>query len=243
MPYGLPPAFSVTPTLIKDQTSCTILTPNGSATASVGGVTAGFTFDWFKGQSTLVIDQVATNTITPANLTNSVYTVRATKTSTGCTATNEITINQNLIYPVVTLTPTPNSICDIAVAPGGTFVGKVQANVTGGSAGNSFVWYNGNTTLVAPRLETIDNIIQLNGGDYTLIVTNTTSGCATGAVTTTVTNNTTLPTLSTSQTPSTNCVVGKEDGTANVTQVNGVLVAATTNFNYQWHTGIGCTSN
>ncbi len=109
---NLPPPFTVTPLMVAQQTSCDVAAPNGSVTAAVGGVTAGFTFNWFKGQSTAPADAIAG----PTGLAAGTYTVVATNNATGCTASDFTTVTPNLIYPVVTLTPTANSICNPALA-------------------------------------------------------------------------------------------------------------------------------
>lgn len=234
---GLPPSFAVTASMVAQQTSC--LTPNGSATANVGGVTAGFTFDWFSGQTT-----AAGNAISgPTGLASGTYTVRATQTSTGCTDTEEVTITQSQIFPVVTLTPSPNTTCSTTLGTS-AFNGAVTGTVTyNGVAVTDFTnyqltWHNG-ALVTDPTIAgaTTPNLSQLNGGSYTLEVKRTDLGCAAAPVTAVVTNTLTLPVLTTSQTPSHNCVAGKEDGIAEVTQVNGTAVGSTTNFNYQWHTG------
>jgi large repetitive protein len=240
-----PPPFTVTAAQLSPQTSCNPLTPNGSATADVGGVTVGFTFAWFKGQSTAPADAVTG----PTNLAAGVYTVKATNTTTGCFATAEATITQTLVYPVVTLTPSPNAVCDPTKGTS-AFTGSVTANVSyNGSTVTDFtpfqlVWHNGllPTDPVIAGANS-KNINQLNGGNYTLVVTKTTEGCAAAPATALVSNTPTLPTLITSQSPSHNCDAGPTgDGSAEVTKVNTVNVGATTNFTYQWHTGIGTTT-
>ncbi|HEY5918095.1 MAG TPA: hypothetical protein VIU13_11860, partial [Chryseolinea sp.] len=68
-------AVPVTATVVAHQTSCTI--SNGSATASVSGVTAGYTFKWFAGNNTLAANQIGT-AATITGLAAGVYTVEAT---------------------------------------------------------------------------------------------------------------------------------------------------------------------
>ena len=86
------------------------------------------------------------------------------------------------------------------------------------------MWHQGslvtNPVIAGATTSTIN---QLNGGNYTLVLTRTDLGCAAPPATATVTNTQVLPVITTSQTPSTNCVVGKENGVADVTQVNGIL--------------------
>ncbi|MBI1768437.1 MAG: hypothetical protein HYR67_08695, partial [Bacteroidetes bacterium] len=242
---NLPPPFTVNTSMLTQQTMCNPATPNGSATADVGGVTAGYTFNWFTGQSTAPANAIAG----PTNLASGIYTVKATNDATGCTATNEVTITQNLTYPVVSLTPSPNSTCD-PTKGSNAFNGSVSATVTYNGnpvvdpvgANFSLVWHNGALATDPVIGGNTTSISQLNGGSYTLVVTRTDLGCAAAPVTATVTNTTTLPALTTSQTPSTNCDPLLKNGIAEVTQVNGIGVGFTANFTYQWHTGVGTGS-
>ena len=242
---NLPPPFTVNTSMLTQQTSCNPATPNGSATADVGGITAGYTFNWFKGQSTAAANAIAG----PTNLASGVYTVKATNNATGCTATNEVTITQNLTYPVVSLTPSPNSTCDPTKGTN-TFNGSVAATVTYNGtpvvdpvgANFSLVWHNGALATDPVIGGNTTSISQLNGGSYTLVVTRTDVVCAAAPVTATVTNTTSLPALTTNQTPSTNCAGGTLDGIAEVTKVNGIAVGFTANFTYKWHTGLGTGS-
>src|SRR5690606_16205969 len=64
-----------------DQTSCDPARPNGSASASVAGGPAGYTFQWFAGQN---INPPAVRTGTSATgLTSGIYTVKVTDDATG----------------------------------------------------------------------------------------------------------------------------------------------------------------
>jgi len=239
-----PPPFTATATMVSQQTSCDPAAPNGAVTASVGGVTAGYTFNWFSGGTTAPANAIAG----PNNLAAGVYTVLATNTSNGCTDTESVTVTPNLIFPVVTLTPAPNSICNPALASSpysGSVVASVSYNGVPDPVGANyqFVWHQG-SLITDPVIggATTATITQLNGGNYTLVVTRVGSACAAPPATATVTNTTILPTLTTSQTPSTNCVPALQNGIAQVTQVNGIAVGSTANFTYQWYTGIGTAS-
>jgi len=239
-----PPPFTATASLVSQQTSCDPAAPNGSVAATVGGVTAGYTFNWFKGGTTLPANAIPG----PTGLASGQYTVLVTNTSNGCTDTESVTVTQNLIYPVVTLTPAPNSVCNPALASS-NYNGSVVASITyngvpdGVAANYQFVWHQGSlATDPVIAGATTATINQLNGGNYTLVVTRVGSSCAAPPATATVNNVTVLPTLTTSQTPSTNCTPALQNGIAEVTQVNGIAVGSTANFNYQWFTGAGTAS-
>src|SRR5690606_22663261 len=89
--------ITVSANITAHQTSCTV--PNGAASASVGGTTAGYTFRWFQGDNT--ITEIGTG---PAisGLAAGDYTVEATSMATGCVDTELITIIENLQIPTVT---------------------------------------------------------------------------------------------------------------------------------------------
>ncbi len=239
-----PPPFTVTPSMVAQQTSCNPAAPNGSTTATVGGVTAGYTFKWFKGQSTAPANAIPG----PTGLASGTYTVVATNNATGCTASDFTTVTQNLIYPVVTLTPAPNSVCNPALASS-NYSGSVVATISyngapdGVAANYQFVWHQGplatDPVIAGAATATIN---QLNGGNYTLVATRVGTSCAAPPSTALVNNTTVLPALSTSQTPSTNCTPVLANGIAEVTKVNGIAVGSTSNFSYQWFTGTGTGS-
>ncbi|MGC4023348.1 MAG: gliding motility-associated C-terminal domain-containing protein [Cyclobacteriaceae bacterium] len=236
----LPPTFTVNANRLTKQTSCLPASPNGSASADVGGVTAGYTFSWFSGQNTLPANAIAG----PNGLAAGDYTVQATNNLTQCSATDTVTILSNLVYPIVSTTAQPNSICSNTLGTG-QYTGSVTATATyngnpvGSFSNYQIVWHNG--ALATDPVITgasSPSITQLNGGNYTVVITETTSGCASAPSTGIVTNTPQLPTITTSQTPSTNCVAGKENGVAQVSSV----VSSSTSFSYQWYTGSNTSS-
>ena len=111
--------FPVITTVPVGSTNCAGGTPNGSISANVGGVTAGFTFNWFQGN--LITDPA----VPPANGGNTPnatqlqgglnFTVQVKDNASGCPSTNTIPLADNKLNPVLTLTPSPNSICDPAL--------------------------------------------------------------------------------------------------------------------------------
>ncbi|MBS1544287.1 MAG: VCBS repeat-containing protein, partial [Bacteroidetes bacterium] len=247
-------------TQLAPQTSCDPLNPNGilQGDAVIGGVVqnpASFTFQWFKGNNTLPANLVATTSGTNGQVVNKVagggipYTVKVT-TALNCSATTNFIITETLQQPVVTLTPTPNSICNPALASS-TYNGTATATVTFGGVGvapgdpnYTYAWHQGSlSTDPTPSPNSTTNVLsQQNGGNYTLVVTRTDLSCMSNPVTTTITNTTVLPVLTTSAVPSTNCVAGKENGTAQVVTVDGAAVGTVNNYTYQWYTGAGTGS-
>src|SRR5690606_24484751 len=88
--------ITVDANITSHQTSCAV--PNGAASASVGGTTAGYTFRWFEGDNTA--NEIGTGP-SISGLAAGDYTVEATSTATGCTDTQLITIQENLQIPTV----------------------------------------------------------------------------------------------------------------------------------------------
>ena len=122
---------------------------NGSATVSVFGGQAPYTYLWSNGSSSATIN----------NLTAGVYTVVVTD-ALGCTTNCSVTIGGSTT-PVCSATGT-DTTC-------GENNGSASVSVTGGQAPYSYLWSNGATTT------TISN---LPGGTYSVVVTDA-NGCKT----------------------------------------------------------------
>ena len=126
---------------------------NGTATATVGGGTAPFTYLWSNGATTATI----------SNLVAGIYSVTVTDKN-GCTATGQVIIAQPAKL-TLSLTSTPATCLS---------TGSATVTVTGGTTPYTYLWSNGATTA------TISNIA---GGTYTVTVTDANGCKATGSVT------------------------------------------------------------
>ena len=247
---GLPPVFTVTASPVSQQTSCTSTALNGSVTASVSGGVSGdtYTYTWYKGQSTAAANEIAAAS-TPglASLAAGDYTVVATDNTTGCTANNYATILQKQVFPTVDktkLTANPNSIC--AATGGVQYNGSITASagivaydgstVASPYTGFQFTWYKGSTaTGTAYATTATPTLTNLNGGDYTMVVTATATDCAVQIPPmVSVLNSPETFTITPNPTPSTNCPPTAANGKASVS-VSSTNVAGT--FTYQWYTG------
>jgi hypothetical protein len=121
---------------------------NGSAVAGVTGGVTPYSFAWYSGQTTQVIN----------NLSGGTYTVVVTDFA-GCTASASCTIYEP---PAITITLSPvNPICN------GSSTGSVAALVGGGTGPYAYYW-NGN--LGGPNLN------NLPAGPYTLQIIDS-KGC------------------------------------------------------------------
>jgi hypothetical protein len=219
-------ASSVTATVVSQQTSCS--TPTGSASASVGGTTTGYSFKWYKGNNTLAANLIA-STSTVTKLAAGVYTVEATKTSTGCVDTDIVTITDNITYPSVT----PSVVSHQTFCT--SFNGSVKATATGGS---SFVyyWFNGNVgtpdTLAANfKGATYSG---LKAGYYTVVAVNKTTRCPSSAQYVEVLDKTVLPAITTSTLDQKSCNSSTPNG-----QVSANVGGATAGYSFAWYNGSG----
>ncbi len=128
---------------------------NGTATATVTGGTAPYTYVWFNNAQT-------TSTIT--GLTAGTYTVTVSDAN-NCTATASVIVAQPSEV-VVTTTVVP--------ATCGLTNGSATASATGGTPGYTYVWSNNQTGATATNLA---------AGNYTVTVTDL-NGCTKTAVVT-----------------------------------------------------------
>ncbi|MBL7846494.1 MAG: VCBS repeat-containing protein, partial [Cyclobacteriaceae bacterium] len=235
---------------VSPQTSCDPLNPNGVLTAvgSAPGLVSptDFTFEWFKGDNTL-----------PANLHTNVsgvkgetanvvagggifYTVRVT-TPSNCSATNKFIIAESLNLPIVTLTSTSNTTCSPVLGTA-NYTGTVSATATfAGSpivdfTNYKFVWHSGSLTsdpTIPVANDKLPSLAQLNGGNYTVTLEHLTLACKSVPTTVAVANAFVLPAMVLTPVGSKNCVPGKEDGTAEVTTVDG-LPGTNPGYTFAW---------
>lgn len=178
-------AIVVAASTTADQTSCNPSLPNGAATSSVGGVTTGYSFAWFRGQNTLPANQIAT-THTISGLAPGIYTVRATDIATGCFDTEEVTINFAVVTPVLALAgvgdltncTTPNGSITVSVSPDSP-------------ADYTFSWYNGSVVDGTPDYAITGNVLNgLSVGTYTVQAVHKTKHCTTAPITASIVDNT-----------------------------------------------------
>ena len=246
---------------LAKQTKCDPLDPNGSlrALASINGgapTATGFTFEWFVGQNTLPANAHAAVIGLNGHIAEEVrgggqsYTVRVS-TPDQCIAIADTVVTEELNVPIVTLTPTPNGICNASLAGVSGLAGEVSASVTFDGAtinapftGYTFEWYNGSTTKLAPDYDPVttkDEITGLDAGYYTLVVTNTLLGCKSTPETEEVDNTKILPVVLVDGDSSTTCTPLAPgltpNGSVRVKRVDGINPSTATH-SFQWHDGI-----
>src|SRR5690606_1583924 len=184
----VPPVLTLT--VLGHQTSCDINQPIGSAAAEVAGSTTGYTFEWFTGQNTNPVNKIATG---PGvnTLKNGVYTVKVTDDATGCSATDEVTINFAVETPkIITPVATHTTTCE-------PFNGSITVSVDIGTPSDyTFYWYKGTTVKATPDFTDNDQTLSgLEPGKYTVKAVFNSRHCETDPVTVTINNNTPVTTF------------------------------------------------
>ncbi|MFY0650643.1 MAG: hypothetical protein JXQ96_01355, partial [Cyclobacteriaceae bacterium] len=169
-----------------DITACNDIN-GGEITVSSGGSTADYTFKWYEGDQVKAVEDfsgVAGAGATYSGITFGFYTVVAVETH-GTDPSN--CSSEPLVIEIENLTGAPdadfvavnNTSCSTS---GGN--GSITASSAGETTGYSFEFYEGVSTapskLITTNLSGTNNSIagSLTDGDYTVIITNTTSGCS-----------------------------------------------------------------
>ncbi|MDN5202484.1 gliding motility-associated C-terminal domain-containing protein [Fulvivirgaceae bacterium BMA10] len=220
----------VNASILADQTSCDPASPNGQLSADVGGATAGFTFTWYQGQGTG--GAVVGNAATATGLSAGTYTVEAVDNVTGCSDTEEITLNDNFTYPTVTA----NVDIHLSICSPGSSNGQVSANVGGTTAGYSFLWFDGN--VGTPDLNNPDFTgavyTGLTAGEYTVVAVTSSTSCPSTPAVVEVLNNTVAPTINVANTDQTSCDPLNPNG-----QLSADVGGGTAGFTFTWFQGQG----
>lgn len=174
----------VTATATAHMTSCDPAQPNGTASANVGGVTAGFTFEWFRGQNTLAANKINPSSADMTGLDAGIYTVKVTDANS-CSATREVTINFNVVTPTLAIA----AIGDLTNCT--TMNGSIEVSVSvGAPADYDFFWFNGTTPTGTPLANTDHILENVPVGQYTVRAVHRLNHCATNPITAEVEDNT-----------------------------------------------------
>ena len=159
---------------------------NGSATVSVSGGTASYSYNWSNGNTGATISTNVSGT----------YTVTVTDAN-GCTDDATVTINEDLVDP--TAAATVNGIIDCINT-------SISLSGSGSSVGSEFtyLWTTSGGNIVSGDT-TLDPVVD-SGGTYTLTVTNNNNGCE-DMVSVTVTEDTNPPSADAGPGDELTCVV------------------------------------
>jgi len=223
-----------------------LLTPDGTATATVSNAGGGdvFSYQWYSGNSVAVGNELlAVNngtSVTAIKLGGPVgapkpYTVQVTNINTGCFNSTTTAVPDNSVVPVLSfISVVPNSICSPATSFNGSLIAQVN-NIPSGYtvADYVFKWYNGNTNASPVNATSANSLLdKLDAGFYTVDTRNTKTGCQSSPVTDQVPDLKKYPVIQLATTGSHNCDVTKvADGTATATITNAI---GGETFTYLW---------
>ncbi|SMG29110.1 Por secretion system C-terminal sorting domain-containing protein [Marivirga sericea] len=172
-------------------------TGTGIVSASVGGETTGYTFEWYIGNSEKPTADYTTSTVN--NLPPGSYTVKATNDVSGCeSALVTVVVEQTLSPEIAATTSTENNSCDPS-QPNGT----VTVSIVGEASEHTVEWFAG-VGATGPVISDSLALSSLGAGEYTVKVTYDDTGCfITDRVT--VINNIVQPNLTASASPVNYC--------------------------------------
>ncbi|MEP2305750.1 MAG: gliding motility-associated C-terminal domain-containing protein, partial [Ekhidna sp.] len=232
--------ISIETTLLSIDYSCNPVTPTGSLRGQITGGGAGntgFTFEWYQGTSATgtIINSTTDAANTISNLAPGSYTILVRDNTTQCTETATIVVPED--NPTIGANITKNSdqnVCfpadgQATVAPSFNFPLGVS---TGFSASYTYQWYAGQNTNNPLAGEVNATLSQVTSGFYTVVVTETSSGC--------ISNPATIEILdSTPAAPTINIVADAIPGSCNATggEISATISGGTGPFNFFWYEG------
>lgn len=159
------------PSVSKTDATCSS-SPIGSASATIGGETNGYTFSWSIGNTAKPSPDFTGSTY--SNLAAGTYTVVATRNATSCTSDpQKVTIVQTL-PPVVSASVISHQTSCEAGKP----TGSASAHVGNDTTNYNFEWFLGQNTLTANRVATTAMAKGLKVATYTVKAIDKTTACS-----------------------------------------------------------------
>ncbi|MBK6263844.1 gliding motility-associated C-terminal domain-containing protein [Marivirga sp. S37H4] len=198
-------------------------TNSGSVSASVGGTTSGYTFEWFIGSSEKPTADYTGSTVN--NLPQGSYTVKVTDNTSDCeSALAIVEVEQTLSPEIEDISSTENNSCDSSNPNG-----SVTVSIVGDPSEHTIEWFAGANTTTSV-IGTGLSLNNLGASEYTVRVTNDETGCVvTDRVT--INNNIVIPELSVSADPVTTC--SPFDGRVEAT----VDLDSESDYTFSWYIG------
>lgn len=235
------PTVTIVPEAL--QTSCDDDNPNGRLSAHVGGNTTDYTFEWFEGSgtSTPLSHGIVSgdNGEVASELKAGLYTVRVTSKNSGCSRTAPYALGENKQRPELTPTITHNTICDPNNDEGNPYNGAISLaiefdnNPVTDFTDYTITWYEGNNTNTSIFGQTSSTLSNLEGGQYTVVVSHDDLGCITQR-TYTVDNRTVKPNISiTGDALQTSCDENNPNGALSVSIASGSM----SDYTFAWYEG------
>ena len=202
---------------------------NGVLDATASGGTAPYTYNWYNGIN-LTPDPMAPDyTGTVNNAASGDYTLLVID-DYDCMDTTTVNVAHNAVYPVLAATDTDQSNCDPANPNG-----QLSANVGGATAPYRFNMFTGSSTNGADELtgSPAPVVGSLTAGLYTVMVTDTATGC-TDTTEVTINDNLVYPTVTASMiAPQSNCTAGILDG-----EVGALVGGTAVGYTFFWFDGV-----
>ncbi|MCG8387965.1 MAG: gliding motility-associated C-terminal domain-containing protein, partial [Cytophagales bacterium] len=190
-------------------TTCDPERADGVARASVEGEIVGYTFDWFLGT-----DLVYSGTEFSGLLAQT-YSVVATDIVNGCTTTEQVTIQEDIL-------PIPNPTIEVIshVTSCDFDNGELSVSVDGNTSDYIFDWFNGQQATGTPSF-TGEIYDSLAAGFYTVTATSRITGCVSEPVTEEIIEDKNFPEF---EFVIKNASCGQEDGFAQLFITNDVAI-------------------
>ncbi len=223
----------LTLTQVSPQTACDPTKANGHLRVAPG-IPGDYTYTWFKG--TVTTGSTAEEVGNAADATGlytynnprQLFTVVVEDNNTGCTTSDTISLKEQIAYPVPQATATARTYC-------ATLNGTISANVGGNTANYTFDLYQGTTATGTPVAQSTDGSFNgLDSIDYTIVATETATGCATPAplaFTIKVPGNTTPPLVVPTVVNQSSCDPKDPNGSISVTADGST---STTDYAFTW---------
>lgn len=209
----------------QNNTSCGA--PNGAASASVDGTTAGYSFEWYAGS-----DETGTLlSVNPSvtNVAGGIYTVKAIENVTGIALAPVSTfVLDASIVPVISVQVVSHLTSCISAN------GTLTVSVPGPATDYTYAWYQGSSAGTGPVISASQSCSNVAAGIYTVVVTHKTSQCQ-AFTSATVLDQRVLPTASI-EVISHAISCGIPDGS-----LKAVVPGPAKNYNFRWHYGAGTT--
>ncbi|WP_372530114.1 gliding motility-associated C-terminal domain-containing protein [Ekhidna sp.] len=253
---------SITPSMqvLQDNFTCDLSNPIGSATLTIAeGPNTNYSFAWYKGVTTAGTpidndDQID-------NRVHGTYTVLITDNATLCTQTAQVNIGE--FTPSLTVSSSSSvdhSDCypsngQVSVTPSLTF--NPAGPPLGVSSNFTYQWYFGTSAtagnelvegvdpgnLSTPTNVNTNTVSGLSAGDYTVVITETQTGCVSGIETVTVADEVSpyKPTIAfTKDIIPSSCTGDNGRITAEITALGAGAPSASgggLNFTFEWYEG------
>jgi large repetitive protein len=197
---------------------------SGSVSATVNGVTAGFTFAWYNGSSPKPVADFTGNSVT--NLPKGNYTVVATNSVTQCISVPvTVAINQTTAPVITSTSSTEMNSCDSANPNG-----SVSVVFPGTPSNFTIEWFKGQNTNAVNLVGTGSTLSGLNQGIYTIKLTESATSCSVTSEATII-KNIVIPTLSLAKVDVTLCNPFNGSATASVS------VDTPADYSFSWYEG------